>query len=227
MPIKYIRCENKQMTDRKASKITIAIIEDIKEVANGLKGVLNNQEDMTCERVYYDAESAISFISQFPVDIVLTDIGLPSSSGIDAIISIKKVCPNTQFCMFTVFEDNDKIFKSLEAGARGYILKNSNTDSIVRAIRELHHGGSPMNPIIARKVIDSFSTPKVNKTISLPLTDRETELLGLLAKGLLYKEIAQKLDITLGTVKQHIHKIYQKLEVNNRTEAINLYNNVK
>lgn len=215
------------MTNIKTPQISIAIIEDIKEVANGLREVFNGENDMVCEKVYYDAESAIAFISQFPVDIVLTDIGLPGSSGIDAIIAIKKVCPDTQFCMFTVFEDNDKIFKSLEVGARGYILKNSDAKSIVNAIRELHNGGSPMNPIIARKVIDSFSAPKLHTANTLPLTDRETELLGLLAKGLLYKEIAQQLNITLGTVKQHIHKIYQKLEVNNKTEAINLYNNGK
>ena len=127
--------------------------------------------------------------------------------------------------MFTVFEDNRKIFKSLKAGAKGYILKNSNHDKIVASIRELYSGGSPMNPEIARKVIDAFSTNSkdISEESRLPLTPREFELLDLLSKGLLYKEISAELGITIGTVKQHIHKIYDKLQVNNRTEAINKY----
>jgi NarL family two-component system response regulator LiaR len=135
--------------------------------------------------------------------------------------------PNTQFCMFTVFEDDEKIFKSLKAGAKGYILKNSSSEKILSSARELYKGGSPMNPEIARKVIDAFSAPKDDpeKANNLPLTKREYELLELLSQGLLYKEIGSQLGITTGTVKQHIHKIYNKLQVNNRTEAINRYLN--
>lgn len=213
------------MTQPTASKtIKVAIIEDMVDIANGLQELFNEQSDMDCQQVYHNAEDAIHFLTQSPADVVLADIGLPRADGIAAIIAIREQCPDTLFCMFTVFEDNQKIFKSLQAGAKGYILKNSDPEKIVSAIRELSEGGSPMNPDIARKVIDSFSAQQEEtKATNLPLTQREYQLLELLSQGLLYKEIATQLSITTGTVKQHIHKIYHKLQVNNRTEAINKY----
>jgi len=206
--------------------IKIAIIEDVKEVALELKDWFNTYEDLHCVSVYHNAEDAITFLHRNPVDIVIVDIGLPGISGIHAIIALKELMPDAQFCMFTVFEDDTKIFESIRAGAKGYILKNAPSEKIVEAIRDLYSGGSPISPDIARKVIDSFAPkPKDQKDqpIPLPLSRREYQLLGELADGLLYKEIAQKLGITLGTVKQHVHKIYHKLQVNNRTEAINRY----
>lgn len=205
--------------------IKIAIIEDLVEIALELQELFNEEEGMSCTQVYHNAEDAIQFLTKFPADIVLSDIGLPKASGIEAIIAIREACPRTQFCMFTVFEDNQKIYNSLTAGAKGYILKNSDPDRIIQSVRELYNGGSPMNTEIARKVIDAFSQGAVTnpERTPLPITAREMELLELLAKGLLYKEIAQELGITVGTVKQHIHKIYDKLQVNNRTEAINKY----
>lgn len=204
--------------------IKIAIIEDLRDIAYELQDLFNEEADFQCTQIYHNAEDAIEFLTKFPADVVLADIGLPKADGITAITAIRSECPQTQFCMFTVFEDNDKIFKSIQAGAKGYILKNSDPDSIISSIRELYHGGSPMNPEIARKIIDAFAghTP-VTKQIDLPLTKREMELLEQLSKGLLYKEIALVLGITIGTVKQHIHKIYDKLQVNNKTEAINKY----
>lgn len=205
--------------------IKIAVIEDIEEIALELKELFNEQEGMSCTQVYHNAEDAINFLEKFPADVVLTDIGLPNANGIEAIIAIKESCPQTQFCMFTVFEDNAKIFKSLKAGAKGYILKNSKPEKIVSSIQELYDGGSPMNPEIARKIIDSFSVDAKERSeeSKLPLTKREFELLDHLSKGLMYKEIAAEMGITTGTVKQHIHKIYDKLQVNNKTEAINKY----
>jgi len=206
--------------------IKIAIIEDLRDIAYELQDLFNGEADFQCTQIYHNAEDAIEFLTKFPADIVLADIGLPKADGITAITSIREQCPQTQFCMFTVFEDNDKIFKSIQAGAKGYILKNSDPELIISSIRELYEGGSPMNPGIARKVIDAFmNTTPVSQGKDLPLTKRELELLEQLSKGLLYKEIAQVLGITIGTVKQHIHKIYDKLQVNNKTEAINLYNN--
>ena len=213
------------MTDH---KIKISIIEDLKEVALELKGLFNHHNDLTCTQVYHNAEDAITFLPKNPADVVIVDIGLPGISGIQAIITLKELMPEAQFCMFTVFEDDAKIFQSIQAGAKGYILKNSSPEKIVEATRELFNGGSPMSPNIARKVIDSFTQDKTKDTTTthqLPLTDREYELLTELAEGLLYKEIAEKLGITTGTVKQHIHKIYHKLQVNNRTEAINRFLN--
>jgi DNA-binding NarL/FixJ family response regulator len=162
------------------------------------------------------------FIPKQNIDILIVDIGLPRASGIEAIKFLTEQCPKIQFCMFTVYEDDDKIFNSLQAGAKGYILKSASKDKLLEAIRELANGGSPMSPSIARRIIDVFSTLKTTPVVkSLPLSDRELELLTLLSKGLLYKEIADKLGITTGTVKQHIHKIYDKLQVSNKTEAIN------
>jgi len=211
--------------NKMAQKIRVAIVEDVKDVAENLKVIINDEPDFQCQQIYHNAEEAMTFLPKAPVDIVLTDIGLPNASGIDLIEKIQDQIPETQFCMFTVFADDDKIFNSIKAGAKGYILKNDNPDSIVASLRELFHGGSPMSPTIARKVINAFTNNGGNpkKDIELPLSKRELELLDLLSKGLLYKEIATEVGITIGTVKQHIHNIYEKLQVNNKTEAINLY----
>lgn len=203
----------------------IAILEDLKEVANELMEMINVESDMSCHQVYYTAEDAMHFLPLNPVDVLIVDIGLPRASGIDAILKLSDICSGIQYCMFTVYEDDDKIFTSLQAGAKGYILKGSSPDKIVSAVRELYGGGSPMSPSIARRVLDVFQKMKVAPVeVYFPLTDREREILNLLAKGLLYKEIGELLNITTGTVKQHIHKIYEKLQVGNRTEAINRMN---
>ena len=210
----------------KMDPIKIAILEDLKEVANELMAMVNAEGDLSCHQVYYTAEDAMHFLPPNPVDVLIVDIGLPRASGIDAILKLSGTCPGMQYCMFTVYEDDDKIFNSLQAGAKGYILKGSAPDKIVSAVRELHAGGSPMSPSIARRVLDVFQKMKVAPVeVYLPLTDREREILNLLAKGLLYKEIGELLNITTGTVKQHIHKIYEKLQVGNRTEAVNKLNN--
>ena len=207
-------------------KIRIAILEDLKEVATQLKDVFNEEEDMSCQQVYNNAEDAMYFLPSNPTDILIVDIGLPRATGIEAMQYLVEHCPGTQYCMFTVYEDDDKIFNSLQSGAKGYILKGSSSDKIVSAVRELNHGGSPMSPSIARRVLDVFQKMKVTPVVvALPLTEREQEILVQLSKGLLYKEIGELLGITTGTVKQHIHKIYDKLQVSNKTEAINKMNN--
>lgn len=203
-------------------KITLAIIEDLEDVAFELANTLN-ESGCICQQIYGNAEEAMIFLPNNPVDIVIVDIGLPQKSGIEAIQYLSSHCPRTLFCMFTVFEDDDKIFRSLEAGAKGYILKGTQPDKLVDCVKELHYGGSPMSPTIARRILDLFKAPEQKNSESdlSILTPRENELLHLLAKGLYYKEIADQLGITTGTVKQHIHKIYEKLHVQNRTEAIN------
>lgn len=210
----------------KSSPIQITIIEDLKEVAISLQSIINTQEDMYCGHIYHNAEDAMNYIPNQKTDIVIVDIGLPRASGIEAIKFLKEKCPHILFCMFTVYEDDDKIFNSIQAGAKGYVLKGASRDKIIESVKELYNGGSPMTPSIARRIIDIFSKVDVksSKKEALPITERELELLTLLSKGLLYKEIANELDITVGTVKQHIHKIYDKLQVNNKTEAINRLN---
>lgn len=205
--------------------IRIAIVEDIFDVADMLRETINDEADMQCDQHYSNAEDAITFLSKNQPDIVVMDIGLAGKkSGVDAVKELVPEMPRTQFCMYTIYEDDEHIFHALQAGATGYILKSSDPDTVVAALRELQAGGSPMSPSIARQVIDVFRTmPIRTKTAQLPLTSRETELLKYLADGLLYKEIANYMSITTGTVKQHIHKIYGKLQVSNRTEAINRF----
>ena len=208
-------------------KIKVAIIEDLKEVAQMLSEIINNEEDMECFQVYYNAEDAMLFLAKNPADICIVDIGLPRANGLTAIKHLTSLCPSMQFCMFTMYDDDEKIFESIKNGAKGYLLKDEPPNKIVQCIRELHQGGSPMSHNIARRILSHFqqaSTP--TKENNLPISDREKELLTLLSKGLLYKEIASKLDITIGTVKQHIHNIYHKLHVSNKTEALNLFNKI-
>ncbi len=180
--LKYIEVtENRNMLANQSIKI--AIIEDLKEVALEMQELFNEQEDLVCTQVYHSAEDAIIFLPKFPADVVIVDIGLPGASGVEAIVAIRELMLNTQFCMFTVFIDDEKIFKSLKAGAKGYILKNSSSEKILSSARELYKGGSPMNSEIDRKVIDAFSAPKDDpeKATNLPLTKREYELLELLS----------------------------------------------
>jgi len=155
-------------------------------------------------------------------EVVIMDIGLPGMSGIEGVIRLKEKYPHINFLMFTIFAD-DHVFEALKAGADGYILKREAPEKILQAIREVKDGGAPMSRTIARKVLDSFRPKKKNKAIIESLTPRQIEILELLDTGLSYKLIADQLEIAEGTVKQHIHHIYRKLQVNNRTEAINKY----
>ncbi len=201
--------------------MNIAILEDLREVADSLKELFNEQDGISCNQVYYNAEDCLQFIPRNPADVLIVDIGLPGANGIEVIRQLSIAIPEMQYCMFTVYEDDEKIFQSLEAGAKGYILKGSDPFKIVEAVKELYQGGSPMSPSIARRILDVFVLNKIKPPVELPITQRERELLVHLSEGLLYKEIADKMNITTGTVKQTIHKIYGKLHVNNRTEAVN------
>jgi len=149
------------------------------------------------------------------------DINLPGMNGIECIREIKTKVPRTQFMMFTVYENDEKVFEALKAGASGYLLKNTGLVQLIEALQELHNGGSPMSANIARKLVTVFREKENSEIPVEALSKRETEILQLLSKGLLYKEIAEQLSISVSTVRQHIHKIYEKLHVQNRTEAIN------
>lgn len=202
--------------------ITIAILEDHKDIAESLKDLINDQPDMACEYVYHSAEDAMVFVPNKSIDILILDIGLPRASGIDAMNHLKTKGCVKEFCMFTIYEDDERLFTSLQAGARGYILKGTPPDKILESIRDLYLGGSPMSPMIARRVLEKLQHPGIEfLSNELPLTQRENEILIMLSKGYLYKEIAERLSLTVGTIKQHIHKMYEKLQVSNRTEAIN------
>ena len=206
--------------------ISIAIIEDDEDIRESLKTLIQTTEGFECTGAFTDAETGLEFLSANPADIVLMDIHLHGMDGIECVRRLKTIHPEMQFIMCTVFQDDDSVFNALKAGATGYLLKNDDPGKIIDAIRELHAGGSPMTPQIARRVLESFKRPAVNDDIHL-LTNRESEMLGLLAKGLRYKEIADKLFISTATVRTHIYNIYQKLHVQSRTDAINKVFGVK
>jgi RNA polymerase sigma factor (sigma-70 family) len=200
--------------------IKVCLVEDIKEVREGMETLLTLDKRFELLASYADAESAAEHLPSWDADIVIMDINLPGMSGIDCIRKVKRQCPHSQFIMFTIYEDDEKVFEALEAGANGYLLKKTSLSKITDSLIELHEGGSPMSTQIARKVIERMHINKLENTTDL-LSPRETEILRLLAKGLLYKEISDQINITTGTVRQHIHRIYEKLHVQNRTEAIN------
>jgi DNA-binding NarL/FixJ family response regulator len=201
--------------------ITLAIVEDLDEVREGLNQFISLNPEFKVLDTYKTAEEAAYDIPRLKPDIVIMDINLPGMNGIDCIKEIKKKVPRTQFMMFTVYENDEKVFEALKAGASGYLLKNTGLVQMIEALKELYDGGSPMSSNIARKLVTVFREKEKTAEPLEVLSNRENEILQLLAKGLLYKEIADQLTISHNTVKQHIHKIYEKLHVQNRTEAIN------
>jgi len=201
--------------------ISVAIIEDLEEIREGLINYIESDDEFVLISAVATAEEAILKLPGLQPDIAIMDINLPGMSGIGCIRAIKDDCPGTQFMMFTVYENDEKVFEALQAGASGYLLKNATPADILQALKELYHGGSPMSPNIARKLVNIFRSQPSSGMHSNVLGRRENEILQLLSKGLLYKEIASQLTLTVGTVRQHIHNIYEKLHVQNRTEAIN------
>jgi len=201
--------------------IGVAIVEDDKEMREVLTKLVSNNEEMYYAGSFSSAEKFMTEFNSITADVVVMDIHLPGNSGIDAIRKMKPKHPETQYLMYTVFEDDDKIFDSLCAGATGYLLKNTPGPKIIESIKEIYAGGSPMSSQIARKVIQSFNNK--SGTIHLPenFTTREAEILEHLSRGYRYKEIAGMLYISTETVRTHIRNIYQKLQVQSRTDALN------
>jgi DNA-binding NarL/FixJ family response regulator len=201
--------------------ITLAIVEDLDEVRDGLRNFISLSDDFKVLDTFKTAEEAIIDLPNLKPDIVIMDINLPGINGIDCLKQVKDKSPDTQFMMFTVYENDEKVFEALKAGASGYLLKNTGLVQLIESLKELHNGGSPMSANIARKLVTVFrDKEKAAEPVAI-LSNRENEILQLLTKGLLYKEIAEQLHISTNTVRQHIHKIYEKLHVQNRTEAIN------
>ena len=206
--------------------ISIAIIEDDKVTRESLKTIIDTTDGFECAGAFADAETGLEFLTGHPADIVLMDIHLPVMDGIECVRRLKAIHPEMQFIMCTIFRDDESVFNALKAGATGYLLKNDDPGKIIDAIHEIHAGGSPMTSQIARRVLESFKSPAVNDDINL-LTKRENEMLCFLVKGLRYKEIADKLSISIATVRTHIYNIYQKLHVQSRTDAVNKVFGVK
>jgi DNA-binding NarL/FixJ family response regulator len=204
------------------SKIKLAIVEDLEEVAEGLSEFIRTDNNLQLLASYRTAEAAALELPIIKPDIVIMDINLPGMTGIECIRRIRQTGTTMQFMMFTVYENNDQVFEALKAGASSYLLKKTPPVQIIEAIKELHNGGSPMSTTIARKLVSIFQEqPKGPNNEAAVLTNREKEVLECLAKGMLYKEISEQLGISFHTVRQHIRTIYEKLHVQNKTEAIN------
>ncbi|HYF30092.1 MAG TPA: response regulator transcription factor [Chitinophagaceae bacterium] len=200
--------------------IVVAIVEDIREIREGLRLLIDSSEGFVCRETYANAEEALQQLPSTQPDVVLMDIQLPCMSGIECVRRLKPQCLSTQFIMSTVYEDDENIFESLKAGASGYLLKKIAPDKILDAIREVHQGGSPMSSQIARKVIASFQQKDSIDEVTI-LTPKEKQILKALSKGLRYKEIAAEMNISMETVRSHARHIYEKLHVQSRTEALN------
>jgi len=200
--------------------ITVCIVEDLDEVRNGLAAIINMTEGFKVLQSFSTAESALEKLFTLKPDIVIMDIHLPGMTGIECIKQAREKSSTMQFMMFTIYENSDVVFQALEAGATGYLLKNSSASKIIESLRELHQGGSPMNAEIAKKLVVRFQkTPFAQNEYHL--TPKEHEVLQLMSKGYLYKEIAAELNNTVNTIKQHIRHIYEKLHVHSAAEAIN------
>ncbi|MBU0474185.1 MAG: response regulator transcription factor [Bacteroidetes bacterium] len=197
----------------------IALIEDDIELKELLEKYLNFQENFNVALSVVSAEDFFEKCKQLEkIDILIMDIGLPGISGIEALPKIKQNLPNTEIIMLTVHDDSEKVFQSLRRGASGYLLKNTPLDKIKESIEQIFAGGSPMSPNIARKIVEFFN-PKHNEG-QRELSTREKEIVVALVDGLSYKLVADRLDISIDTVRQHIRSIYRKLNVNSKAEVI-------
>ena len=199
---------------------SIAIIEDDEKIRHYLSEQIQLQVDVKNLKVYADAESALEEMTEEPVDIALFDVNLPGMSGIDCIRQLKILHPQMQMMVLTVYDNPDTIFDALKAGATSYLLKSTPAHKILEAIAEVQQGGSPISSQIARKVIEAFAVKEKTNEYFQELSKREQEILEQLSRGFRYKEIADKLFISLDTVRTHIRNIYEKLQVNNRTAAL-------
>lgn len=205
--------------DKAMTPFSLAIIEDVDDIRTGLKEFFQKQEEIAEVNAFGNMEDFFERINQgFVPDVILSDIGLPGMDGIEGIKRIADLLPEADVIMLTVFMDGDKIFNALCAGATGYLLKGTPLPEVRKAIIEIHGGGSYMSPSIARKVVEHFKTP--TKKINAQLTDREKDVINCLLDGLSYKLIADRLCISMDTVRFRIKSIYKKLHVNSKAEIL-------
>jgi len=199
--------------------ITICIVEDDAGFRNGLLRLLARTPDFHCLDSYPSAEAALQAIPEITPNVVLMDLNLPGMNGVDCVRKLKSLLPRVQIIMLTVYEDPDQIYNALSAGATGYLLKQTPPAELLDAIRDVHNGGAPMSSQIARKVVQSFQGIPANNEAE-GLSAREREVLDYLAQGFLIKEIGEKLGIGFDTVRTYIRRIYEKLHVHSRAQAV-------
>ena len=199
--------------------ISVSIVEDNDKLRGTLARVLNRAEGFRCVSQYGSAEDALKELPNVKPEVVLMDINLPGMNGVECVRQLKPLLPGTQVMMLTVYEDTENIFNALAAGANGYMLKRTSTKELIEAIHEVKRGGSPMTMHIARKVVQSFQKSAPAQATE-NLSEREQQVLDLLSQGLIYKEISDKLGIGYETVHTYIRRVYEKLQVRTRTEAV-------
>jgi DNA-binding NarL/FixJ family response regulator len=199
--------------------ISISIVEDNDKLRGTLARVLNRAEGFRCVSQHPSAEDALKELPGVKPEVVLMDINLPGMNGVECVRQLKPLLPQTQVMMLTVYEDTENIFNALAAGASGYMLKRTSTKELIEAIHEVKRGGSPMTMHIARKVVQSFQKAAPSASTEI-LSEREQQVLDLLSQGLIYKEISEKLGIGYETVHTYIRRVYEKLQVRTRTEAV-------
>ena len=200
--------------------IKVSIVEDDAKAREILVDWINRAEGLRCVSNHGSGEDALESMPAQKPEIVLMDINLPGMNGVECVRRLKQLLPETQVMMLTAYEDTENIFNSLAAGASGYMLKRTPRAELLEAIREVRRGGSPMTTHIARKVVQSFLKPAAAPEPTHELSEREREVLDLLSQGLMYKEISDKLGISFETVRTYIRRIYEKLQVRTRTEAV-------
>jgi len=200
--------------------ISVSIVEDNNQLRATLARVLNRADGFRCLSQYGNAEDALKDLPRIRPDVVLMDINLPGMNGVQCVRQLKALLPEIQVMMLTVYEDTENIFNALAAGASGYMLKRTSSKELLEAIQDVQRGGSPMTMHIARKVVQSFQHTATTAQPTENLSEREQQVLDLLSQGLMYKEIAEKLGISYETVHTYIRRIYEKLQVRTRTEAV-------
>ncbi|HEX9045736.1 MAG TPA: response regulator transcription factor [Verrucomicrobiae bacterium] len=203
--------------------ITVSIVEDDRRVRESLAILINGGENTRCIAAYGSAEEALENVPRHVPDVMLMDINLPAITGIECVRRLKQQFPKLQILMLTMYEDDEKVFQSLVAGASGYLVKRTSPADLLKAIEEVHCGSSPMSGKIARTVVEHFQKLQTAAPQQQYLSRREEEILNLLAKGYRYKEIADALSISFETVRSHLKNIYDKLHVHSRTEAVVKY----
>jgi DNA-binding NarL/FixJ family response regulator len=203
--------------------IKVAIVEDDEGIRSSLATLVRRATALRWAGDYADAESALKDIPRRPPDVVLMDINLPGMNGVECVRQLKASLPAVQFLMLTVYEDSESLFNSLKAGASGYLLKRTASSRLLEAIRDVHEGGSPMSPQLARRVVQYFSRQAEGDSPVSRLTPGEKDFLDQLAKGYAYKEIADRMSISIDTVRSYVRTVYEKLHVHSRTEAVVKY----
>ncbi len=206
-------------------RFRVSIVEDDPGVRASLARLFNETREFQCISSYASAEAALAHLPTEKPDVILMDINLPGRSGIECVRRLKEQDPSALVVMLTVYEDTEQVFRALQAGATGYLLKRTPPKQLLEAVREVLEGGAPITSHIARKVVEAFHTPPPGKTAgeTVELSQRESEVLDLLAKGFLIKEIADKLSVGFGTVRTYVRRVYEKLHVQSRSQAIAKY----